>query len=169
MDSGWLLFPPESLAPHSSPGHSKRCLIAAKAHTLLRVCLAVSTVDVFLKTESARLVCCLSLALWHRNHSRLCSSWVWLKKKKKVKLLSFLFGAIIYSPWLWLAEWGRWCRKTKQRPASKRDLALNLIVLIHSSFQSFIQHLLYVYNCFKCCSNNEQNRALSPPGLCEMG
>lgn len=56
-------------------------------------------------------------------------------------LLSFIFQAIIYSPWVWLAE--KSGEEQKQRPAVKRDLALNLNFLIDFSFQSYNENLLY--------------------------
>lgn len=56
-------------------------------------------------------------------------------------LLSFIFETIIYSPWAWLAE--KSGEEQKQRPAVKRDLALNLNFLIDSLFQSYNEDLLY--------------------------
>lgn len=56
-------------------------------------------------------------------------------------LLSFIFEAIIYSPWVWLAEKSGEEQKTKA--AIKRGLALNLNFLIDSSFQSYNEDLLY--------------------------
>lgn len=56
-------------------------------------------------------------------------------------LLSFIFETIIYSPWVWLAEKSR--EEQKQRPAVKRELALNLDFLIDSLFQCYNEDLLY--------------------------
>lgn len=55
-------------------------------------------------------------------------------------LLSFIFETIIYSPWVWLAE--KSGEEQKQKPAVKRDLALNLNFLIDSLFQSYNEDLL---------------------------